>query len=76
VKFEKGVRKECSLLPMMLFNLYSEHLTKDATEGCEDFKMGQVIHTQLQMALCYWLKRDCRSSLIDYLMLEDGVEWK
>jgi hypothetical protein len=46
---EEELEKECSLSPM-LFNLYSEHLTKDATEGFGDFKMGQVIRTKLQMA--------------------------
>jgi hypothetical protein len=34
----------CCLLPI-LFNLYSEYLTKEALEGFGDFKIGQVIRT-------------------------------
>ena len=44
MKFGRGVRQRCSLSPI-LFNLYSEYLTKDATEGFGDFKRGQVIRT-------------------------------
>jgi len=33
-------------LSPILFNLYSEYLTKEALEGLEDFKIGrQIIHT-------------------------------
>ena len=35
----------CCLSPI-LFNLYSEYLTKEALEGLGDFKIGgQIIHT-------------------------------
>ena len=31
---------------MILFNFYSEYLTKEVPEGFRDFKIGQVIHTE------------------------------
>jgi hypothetical protein len=45
VKIGRGVRQGCCLLPI-LFNLYSEYLTKEALEGLGDLKIGgQIIHT-------------------------------
>jgi len=45
VKIGRGVRQG-SCLPPILFNLYSEYLTKEALEGLGDFKIGgQIIHT-------------------------------
>jgi len=45
VKIGRGVRQGCCLSPI-LFNLYSECLTKEAFEGFGDFKIGgQIIHT-------------------------------
>jgi hypothetical protein len=44
LKIGRGVRQGCRLSPV-LFNLYSECLTKEALEGFEDFKIGgQFIH--------------------------------
>jgi hypothetical protein len=44
VKIGRGVREGCCLSPI-LFNLYSECLTKEALEGFGDFKIGgQITH--------------------------------
>jgi hypothetical protein len=45
VKSGRGVIQECCLSPI-LFNLYSEYLTKEALEGLGSLKIGgQIIHT-------------------------------
>ena len=45
MKIGRGVRQGCCLSPI-LFNVYSECLTKEALEGSGDFKTGrQIIHT-------------------------------
>jgi hypothetical protein len=45
VKIGRGARKRCYLL-LILFNLYSKYLTKEALEVLRDFKVGgQVIRT-------------------------------
>jgi hypothetical protein len=45
VKTGRGVRQDCCL-SSILFNLYSEYLTKEALEGFGVFKVGaQVIRT-------------------------------
>jgi len=44
VKIGRGGRQVCCLSPI-LFNLYSECLTKEALEGFGDFKIsGKTIH--------------------------------
>jgi len=45
VKTGRGVRLGCSWSPI-LFKVYSQCLTKEALQGCGDFKIrGQIIHT-------------------------------
>ena len=45
MKIGRGVRQGRCLSPI-LFNLYSEYLTKEALEGLGDLKIGgQIIHT-------------------------------
>jgi len=49
VKTGRGVRKGYCLSPI-LFNLYSECLTKEALEGFGDFKIGEQIINTLKYA--------------------------
>ena len=45
VKIGREVRQRCCLSPI-LFNLYSEYLTKEALEGFGNLKIGgKIIHT-------------------------------
>ena len=59
VKIGRGVRQGCCLSPI-LFNFYSECLTKEDLEGFGVFKIDrQFIHTviNMQMTLCYCLRK-------------------
>jgi len=42
VKTERGVKQGCYLSPI-LFNLYSECLTKEALQGFWDLKIGEQV---------------------------------
>jgi len=44
VKIGRGVRQGCCLSPI-LFNLYSECLTKEALDGLGDFKVRGAIYS-------------------------------
>jgi hypothetical protein len=45
VKSGRDIRQGCSM-SLIIFNLYSEYLTKEALEGSGNFKMGRkVTHT-------------------------------
>ena len=45
MQFGRGVRQGCCLTPI-LFNMYSECLTKEALDGLGDFNIGgQIIQT-------------------------------
>ena len=65
VKIGRRVRQGCCL-SLILFNLYSEYLTKGALEGLGDFKISFTLWN-MQMTLCYWLrkKRCYRTRLIN-----------
>jgi len=49
MKIGRGVRKGCCLSPI-LFNLYSECLTKESLEGFRDLKIGGKIINTLKYA--------------------------
>jgi hypothetical protein len=42
MKIGRGVRQDCCF-STIVFNLYSEHLTKEGLEGFGDFKIGELI---------------------------------
>jgi hypothetical protein len=79
VKIGRGVRQGCCLSPI-LFNLYSEYLTKEALEGFGDFKIGgQVIRTVKYADHIVLLAREEKvlQGKVDRLLkLEHAMEWK
>jgi len=79
VKIGRGVRQGCCLSPI-LFNLYSERLTKEALEGFGDFKIGgQIVHiVKYADNLVLLVKKEkVLKGIIDKLIkMEDATEWK
>jgi hypothetical protein len=78
VKIGRGVRQECCLSPI-LFNLYSDCLTKEALEGFGDLKIGQIINiVKCADDLVLLAKEEMvLQDMIDkQLKLEDAMEWK
>jgi hypothetical protein len=76
VKTGKGVRQGCYLSPI-LFNLYSEYLTKEALEGFGGFKIGgQVIRTVKYADDLVLLAREeqVQQSMVDRLIESQGGE--
>jgi hypothetical protein len=78
VNIGRGVRQGYCLSPI-LFNLYSEYVTKEDLEGFGDFKIGgQVIRTVKYADYLVLLAREetVLQGMIDRLKLKDAVEWK
>jgi hypothetical protein len=78
VKIGRGVRQGCCLLPI-LFNLYSEYLTKEALEGIGDFKIGQEIRTVKyadDLVLLAWEERVLQCMIDRLIEIERRNEWK
>jgi hypothetical protein len=72
VKTGRGVGQGCCLSPI-LFNVYSEYLTKEALQEVGDFKIGQVIRTVKYADDLVLLAKE---ETVLQLKLEDAVEWK
>jgi hypothetical protein len=62
VKIGEENRQGCCLSPI-LFNFYSEYLTKEALEGSGGFKIGQLLQAIEETVLQGWV-------------LEYAMEWK
>jgi hypothetical protein len=55
VKIGRGITPECCLSPI-LFNFYSEYLTKEALERFGGFKTEVIRTIKIQMT-CNWLRK-------------------
>jgi hypothetical protein len=77
VKIGRGVRQGCCLLPI-IFNFYSEDLTKEALEEFGNFKIGQVTRTVIDADDLALLATEemVLQGMTDRLKLEDAMEWK
>jgi hypothetical protein len=72
VQTGRGVRQGCCLSPI-LFNLYSECLTKEALGGIGDFKIGGKIIQTVKYA--DYLVLMAKEETSEMLHLEHGFVW-